>query len=118
MALAQKFIGVSPVTGQSIQGDAASYAAAGSGQSTATDLTTSTCIVSSGTGGVQAFGLYGGVGDEQTVLNTSGSSITVYPPTGAKINQLSTNTGITLANNSTVLLKMHSATQVLAILSA
>ena len=116
MSLAAHFIGVSPITAQSIQGDAATYAAAGSTQTTATDITTSTAKVSSGTGGVQL--PTGVIGDEVTIWNTSGSSITVYPPSGASINQLSANTGAILANNTVCIYKVFSGTQYVAVQSA
>lgn len=115
-ALAKNFIGVSPITGQSLQGNFATFAAAGTTASDATSLTTSICHVTSGTGGVKLS--TGIIGDEQLVFNESGSAITVYPPTSSTINQLGTNTGMTLPNNTSCRYTTCSATQVFALMSA
>lgn len=98
MALQQRFVGISPITAQSIQGDYATISAAGSGQSTATAFKNAYVNVTGGTGGIILAA--GGVGDSQGVFNSSGSAITVYPPSGSKINQFSANTGVSLANNT------------------
>lgn len=117
MSLAKDFIGVSPVTGSSMQGTSGTYAAAGSTLATATDLTNGICNVSSGSGGVQLWA--GIIGDWQVVYNTSGSSVTVYPSSSsAKINQLSAGTGVSLANNTTAVFYQFSATQHFVNLSA
>lgn len=116
MPLAKRFIGISPVTAQSLQGDYAAYAAAGSGQSDATLVGTAYGAVTSGTGGVRLTA--GGVGDSQVIFNTSGSSITVYPATGFKINQFSANTGVLVANNTVIEFYTVSGTQIFANQSA
>ncbi len=68
-------------------------AAAGSGQSSATVLTTNYANVTSGTGGVM-------LSENLTaVVNTSGSSINVYPPVGGSINGLSANSAFAVGNN-------------------
>ena len=116
MALAQRFIGVSPITAQSLQGDYAAIAAAGTTQGTATSFKNAFVNVSSGTGGVILAAA--GVGDSQIVYNSSGSAITVYPPSSSKINALSANTGVSLANNTVCEFFTVSGTQILALMSA
>src|SRR6266404_6309451 len=64
------------VTGGLSFSNAATVAAAGTTQGTATVLTADTNAVTSGTGGVV---LPSGVGREITVINRTGSSVNVYP---------------------------------------
>lgn len=74
------------------------FAAAGSGQSSATALTANCFNVSSGSGGVilpASTSLFFGV-------NTSGGSITLYPPVGSAINGGTTNAGFTVGNGKSV----------------
>lgn len=70
------------------------FAAAGSGQSSATALTANCWNVTSGTGGVilpaNTENFFG--------VNNSGSSITLYPPVGSAINGGTTNAGFTIGN--------------------
>lgn len=117
MTLAAKFLGISPVTGQSLQGDANSVAAAGSSITDATATKTAQVNVTSGTGGI---GLYAGiVGDWQVVYNSSGAPINVYPPASTSgINQITDGSPMILQNNTACLYFTFSATQILAFLSA
>lgn len=76
-------------------------AAAGSGQSSATSLTANFSIVTSGTGGV----IITEARAPTVVVNTSGSSVTLYPPSGCYINGLTVNTGFTVTNNKQALVQ-------------
>ena len=94
-----------------------SVAAAGTTIADATDLTASISVVASGTGGVQLFSAM--IGDEQEILNISGSTITVYPDsTSSRINSLSAGTGFTLGNNTAVKCRKFTATRWIGNLSA
>lgn len=119
MALARDIMtgGFSAMSAKAIQGLAnASVAAAGTTQGTATTLTRSLSAVTSGTGGVILTS--GEIGDEQAVLNLSGAQITVYPPSGERINGIAANGGFLLANNTAVKVQKLSSTRWAAFLSA
>lgn len=90
---------------------ASSVAAAGSGQSTATLLTSNFSIVASGSGGVQL------AGKIAAVINTSGGSVNVYPPNGGAINGLSANAAFAVGNNKQALF-IEAGTNWVGILSA
>lgn len=64
--------------------------------------------------------LYNGmIGDSCFVINDGGlNPLTVYPPVGSKFNNLSTNTGFSLAANTPVWCLKVTATRWFAILSA
>lgn len=72
--------------------------------------------VASGTGVI----LYNGmIGDSCFVFNDNGANaLTVYPPTGGKVNNLATNAGFLLAANTSVLCIKVTATRWFAMLSA
>ena len=57
-------------------------------------------------------------GDEQTVYNGGANPLTVYPPTGMKINGLATNAGMLLATNTTCTFRWVSSTRIVGVLSA
>lgn len=120
MSLAAKWIGMSPVTSQSIQGDATTaVTAAGTTFGTATALTNTVNIVTVATA-LQGVKLSTGiVGDSQIVWNNSGAAITVYPSSSsAKINQIAAGSGMVLADKSCAIFFVASATQHLCNLSA
>lgn len=73
-------------------------AAAGSGQTSATALTANHAIVGSGSGGV----IIGDAQQQWFVQNSSGSSVTVYPPVSASFSGLNQNAGITVLNNKSL----------------
>ncbi|MCR4301037.1 MAG: hypothetical protein NUV51_05455 [Sulfuricaulis sp.] len=60
----------------------------------------------------------GGPGDSCMVFNGGANQCLVYPPSGAKFNELSTNGAFILAVNTNALCKCVSATQWLVVLSA
>ena len=57
-------------------------------------------------------------GDQQTVFNAGADAVKVYPPSGMKINALSTNAAMLLAVNTGCLFKCVSSTRVFGVLSA
>ena len=119
MALASDIMtgGFSAGSAKAIQGLANStVAAAGTTQGTATSLTRSNNAVTSGTGGVILKSAE--IADEQEIINLSGAQITVYPPSGERINALSANAGFLLGNNTAVKVKKFTSTRWMAFLSA
>lgn len=86
MALAKEVMGGGFSAGQAkaLGGNYVAVTATGSSQSDAAQLTASNCVVASadGTKGVI---LTCDVGDSQWVFNNSGSTLKVYPQTGAAI---------------------------------
>lgn len=86
---AARMIGFDPV---------ATIAAAGSGQSTATQLTGNFANVSSGTGGV----IIPNNNEQTLIVNTSGGSINVYPPVGGAFNFGTANAAISVNNNKSI----------------
>lgn len=119
MALAKDIMlgGFSAQSAKCIQGQVnGAVAAAGSSQSDATALSMSVNAVASGSGGVRLPSAE--LNDEVDICNISGSSITVYPPTGERVNGLPTNQGFSLANNSAVKVKKFTTTRWLGNLSA
>ena len=85
--------------------------AAGSSQSDATALTKTINVItiaSSGQGVRLPTSLIGMV---LYVTNTSGNTVTVYPASGARINGLSTNAGLTMGSNATIHLIAPTTTQ-------
>lgn len=120
MSLAAKWLGVSPVTAQSIQGDAnTAITAAGTTLATATDLTNVVNIVTTGTTGQGVQLSTGVIGDSQVVWNNTGNPIAVYPSSStAKINQITAGSAMTLADKSSAIFFVASATQHICVLSA
>ena len=96
------------ISGLNIGGTINSYVAAGASQATGVPITTSTAVITSGTGGVTlpASGFVSVV-----VMNRTGSTINLWPNLGAKIETASINAAWTLANNATALMVQTSATQ-------
>ncbi len=112
--------GVSAGAAQAINGNAAvvNYTAAGTTQATATALTADTNIVTTATTG-QGVILYAGMpGDDQWVYNSTLVDIRVYPPLGAKVNQVATNGSFVLAPVTGAHCKCISSTQWIVNLSA
>lgn len=96
-----------------------SVSAAGTTQGTATELTAADSEITTaaaGSGVILNSNL--SAGDLQTVFNAGANAVKVYPPTGMKINALSTNAAMTLATNTGCLFKCVSSTRVFGVLSA
>ena len=120
MTMSKKFLGVSPVTAQSIQGDAnTAITAAGTTIGTATDLTNVVNIVTTATDGQGVQLDTGVVGDSQLVYNATSVSIKVYPSSStAKINQIATGGGHILPPQTSCIYWVASSTQHVANMSA
>jgi len=111
--------GLTTLAVASICQDAATgISAAGTTQGTATALTNTLNglgTVAAGTGVV----LYAGsAGDCQIVYNGGANPVNVYPPSGAKINQIAANLPHVLAVNTACEYWFFSSTQVVGVLSA
>ncbi len=95
----------------------AGLTAAGTNQGTALALKNAdneVTTVASGTGVI----LYAGSpGDTQTVYNAGTNVLTVYPPSGSKINSLPTNQGVLIQTNTACEFKCLTSTRWMAILS-
>ena len=120
MSQAKKWLGISPITAQSIQGDAnVAVTAAGTTLATATDLTNAFNIVTTATDGQGVQLDTGVIGDSQLVYNATLVSIKVYPSSStAKINQIATGGGHILPPQTSCIYWVASATQHVANMSA
>ena len=98
---------------------ATSISAAGTTQSTATELTAADnelTTVAAGAGCVLSSKL--AAGDSQTVFNAGANAVKLYPPSGMKINALAANAPMLLGTNTGCLFKCVSTTRVFGVLSA
>lgn len=98
---------------------AAGVSAAGTTQGTATELKAAdneVTTVADGAGVVLSSAI--SAGDTQSVFNAGANPLKVYPPSGMKINDLTTNLPMTLGLNTGVLFKCVSTTRVFGVLSA
>ena len=93
-----------------------SVTAAGTTQATAVAMVADMNRITAGTGGARLYA--GDTGDSQLVYNATASAVTIYPPTGAAINQLATNSGFLLGPNTSALCFCFSSTIWTAYLSA
>ena len=120
MSQAKKWLGVSPITAQSIQGDAnTAVTAAGTTIGTATDLTNVVNIVTTATDGQGVQLDTGVIGDSQMVYNATSVSIKVYPSSStAKINQIAAGSAHVLAAYTSCIYFIASSTQHVGNLSA
>ena len=111
--------GLNTLTVASMTDVATSLTATGTNQATAYEVTTAKAAfstVAASTGAVldnQAIG-----GDTQMIYNGGANALTVYPPSGAKINGLATNAGMLLATNTACEFYCLSTTQWTGVLSA
>ncbi len=92
--------------------------AAGTTQATATAIGAGNSFISTAAASSGVVLPQGQPGDEFDIYNGGANAVTVYPPTGAKINGLGTNSGMTLGTNSECHYKQWSTTQFTANLSA
>lgn len=91
---------------------------AGTTQATGTAITASVSVfttVTASTGGTLTDSM---IGDQYDILNLGASTLTVYPPSGGRINQISTNGGFSLPINTACKVKKFTATRWMAWLSA
>lgn len=121
MALAAEIMGggISAGAADAIQGGInLTISAAGTTQGTATAIKTSNnylSTVASGSGVILPAAMQG---DWIVIYNGGANAAAVYPPTGAKINSLSTNTAMTLGTNTACIYFCFSSTQWICDLSA
>ena len=92
--------------------------AAGTTQGTATALTNSLNGITTAASGSGVVLYAASAGDSQIVYNGGANAVKVYPPSGAKINGLPTNSPALLATNTACEYWFLSATQVIGVLSA
>src|SRR3990167_6288941 len=98
---------------------ATSVSAAGTTQGTATELSaTDNEVTTAAAGSGVVLNSTLSAGDQQTVFNAGANAVKVYPPSGFKINALSTNAPMLLAVNTGCLFKCVSSTRVFGVLSA
>jgi len=98
---------------------ASGISAAGTTQGTATTISADCNLVSAAAANSGVILYNGDVSDTCFVFNDgTGNGFYVYPPVGSKINNLGTNSGMPLANNTGVMFLKVTATRWLAILSA
>lgn len=99
--------------------DSGAVTAAGTTQGTATAVSASRVRVTTASAlqGVQAYN--GSTNDAQYFINdNTGTTIVIYPPSGNTINNLPVNTGVQLANNSSMFLVKITPTRHWAFMSA
>lgn len=121
MALAREIMqgGFSAISADAIQGGAnLTVSAAGTTQATATALPTSNNFISTAAASSGVILPSTQQGDWIVVFNGGANPVTVYPPVGAKINNLTTNGGALLGTNTACIYFCFSATQWVADLSA
>ena len=119
MAYANKMMGGSGIPAQmatAITGGVLNtLTATGTTQGTAYTVGLGTAYFSTVAANTGAVLQAGAPGDEVWIHNAGANALTVYPPSGAQINAAGTNTGVSLATNTGLLLKCISATQWVAI---
>lgn len=111
--------GLNTLTVASMTDVATGLTATGSDQSGAFEVTTAKAAfstVAASTGAV--LDSDAAPGDTQMIYNGGANALTVYPPSGAKINGLATNAGILLGTNTACEFYCLSTTQWTGVLSA
>lgn len=111
--------GFSAMSAKAINGQIqAAVTAAGTSQTTATDLVASINVVTTAaaSSGVQLQSCE--VGDEVEICNLGANAVTVYPDSGARINALAADSGFLLQTNTAVKLRRFSSTRWMGFLSA
>lgn len=121
MSLASEMMtgGISAGGARAINGQvASSVSAAGSSISDATELKAGHNIVTTVASGTGVLLPNSEIGDEVLVYNAGANVLTVYPPSGSTINQLSASVGAQLATNTACKYKKTTATAFHAWMSA
>ena len=96
----------------------ATMSGAGTTQGTGTAITASISVfttVAANTGATLADSM---IGDQYDILNLGANPLWIYPPSGARINALSANTGVQLAPNTALKIRKFTATRWAGNLSA
>lgn len=123
MAFAKNVMGLgvsaAEAAGQLVAAVATGLTSAGTTQATALSITADVNFVSTVAASSGVILYNGQIGDSCFVMNDAGANaLTVYPPVGGKFNNLSTNSGFTLAANTPVWCVKVTATRWFAMLSA
>lgn len=121
MALSAEIMGggFSAGAADAIQGQVnLTISAAGTTQGTATAIKTSNNIISTAAASSGVILPAAQQGDWLIIYNAGANPVSVYPPTGSKINQIATNAAMTLGINTNCIFFFFSSTQVIAHLSA
>lgn len=121
MALAREMMngGLSAGQAKAINGGVVpALSGAGTTQGTATAIRTSTAVFT--TVGASSGGILPAceIGDSVEVLNLGANALTIYPDSGARINAVATNGGISLGVNTAIILRRFTATRWAGFLSA
>jgi len=121
MALANRIMGggLSAGAAQAVNGDVASgLTSAGTNQGTALELTSGVNVVETAAASTGVVLTDSMISDQYEILNLGANAITVYPPSGARINAIATNGGFTLATNTACKIRKFTSTRWVAWLSA
>jgi len=121
MALARDIMkgGFSAGSAKAINGQISSaLSGAGTTQGTATSIVTSINVVTTAAASTGVILPACEIGDEVEILNLGANTLTVYPDSGARINQVATNGGFSLAANTAVKVRRFTSTRWIAYLSA
>lgn len=111
--------GLGASTAQAIVGDVATgLTATGSTQATALALAAAINFVSTAAASTGVILPVGQAGDVVVVYNGGANSLTVYPPVGGTINNLSANTGLAVATLKSGMYVYSGASSVASLLSA
>ena len=110
--------GISAGTAKALNGQIRTLAAAGSTVTDAALTTTSNTYVTPVSSGQGVIIADGEITDTVIVFNAGANPLKVYPPTGDAFNQLSVNTGFTLAQNTGCLIMKVSSSLWLVFMSA
>jgi len=111
--------GLSAVAAIAINGDTATgLTAAGSTQATALNLPATNNFISTAAASTGVVLSPGNAGDMIFVYNGGANSVTVYPPLGGTINNLSANTGLALATLKSGVYVYSGAITIASLLSA
>ncbi len=111
--------GFSPGQAQGIGGQVSpTMTGAGTTQGTGTAITASVSVFTTVAANTGATLTDSSISDEYFVLNLGANPLWIYPPSGARINALATNTGFQLAPNTAVSLVKFTATRWMGFLSA
>jgi len=111
--------GLSAGTSKAINGQVNSaVSAAGTTQTDATALTTSISVITTAAASTGVRLPACEIGDEVDILNLGANTLTVYPDSGARINAVATNGGVSLATNTAMKIRRFTSTRWMAYLSA
>ena len=112
-------VGFSAAQAAGVNGQVSSaMSGAGTTQGTGTAITASVSVFTTVAANAGATLTDSMIGDQYDILNLGANPLWIYPPTGARINALSTNTGFQLAPNTAVKVRKFTSTRWAGNLSA